>query len=195
MLIYPVCIYGFNEANTDYIIDKQCLENYINVQSYISEIDTTTSSEVFYGIECDLDPLNGQFIISKEKIEIVKDLFHKVMKYKCDNYNNNNFIIPELGFYICLNGDIDYSNYEIYNINNQNDNQSINNSDNNSDNSSQFLNEDDMNIYLQLLKEESNQLDELNDYLRRLADMDKIGIRRKIVLLEGYIHKLKNNIK
>ena len=46
-----------------------------------------------------------------------------------------------------------------------------------------------------LLKEESNQLDELNDYLRRLADMDKIGIRRKIVLLEGYIHKLKNNIK
>ena len=39
------------------------------------------------------------------------------------------------------------------------------------------------------------QLDELNDYLRMLADMDKIGIRRKIVLLEGYIHKIKNNIK
>jgi hypothetical protein len=25
--------------------------------------------------------------------------------------------------------------------------------------------------------------------------MDKIGIRRKIVLLEGYINKIKNNIK
>jgi hypothetical protein len=47
----------------------------------------------------------------------------------------------------------------------------------------------------QLLKEQINQLEELNDYLRMLADMDKIGIRRKIVLLEGYIHKLKNNIK
>ena len=46
-----------------------------------------------------------------------------------------------------------------------------------------------------LLKEQINQLEELNDYLRMLADMDKIGVRRKIVLLEGYIHKLKNNIK
>ncbi len=35
-------------------------------------------------------------------------------------------------------------------------------------------------------------LDELNDYLRILADMDKIGIRRKIVLLEEYINKIKN---
>ncbi len=43
-----------------------------------------------------------------------------------------------------------------------------------------------------LLKEQNNQLDELNDYLRMLADMDKIGIRRKIVLLEGYINKIKN---
>lgn len=42
--------------------------------------------------------------------------------------------------------------------------------------------------------EQHSQLDELNDYLRMLADMDKIGIRRKIVLLEGYLHKIKNNI-
>lgn len=39
------------------------------------------------------------------------------------------------------------------------------------------------------------QLEELNDYLRMLADMDKIGIRRKIILLEGYIHKIKNHGK
>ncbi len=43
--------------------------------------------------------------------------------------------------------------------------------------------------------EPQTQHKELDDYLRMLADMDKIGIRRKIVLLEGYIHKLKNNIK
>jgi len=39
------------------------------------------------------------------------------------------------------------------------------------------------------------QLEELNDYLRMLSDMDKIGIRRKIVLLEGYVNKIKNQIK
>lgn len=43
--------------------------------------------------------------------------------------------------------------------------------------------------------EPQSQLEELNDYLRMLADMDKIGIRRKIVLLEGYINKIKSNIK
>jgi len=43
--------------------------------------------------------------------------------------------------------------------------------------------------------EPQTQLEELNDYLKMLSDMDKIGIRRKIVLLEGYIHKLKNSTK
>lgn len=42
--------------------------------------------------------------------------------------------------------------------------------------------------------EPQTQLDELNDYLVMLSEMDKIGIRRKIVLLEGYINKIKNNI-
>lgn len=41
--------------------------------------------------------------------------------------------------------------------------------------------------------EPQTQLEELNDYLIMLAEMDKIGIRRKIVLLEGYLHKIKNN--
>jgi len=50
-------------------------------------------------------------------------------------------------------------------------------------------------IEIQKEVEPQNQLDELNDYLKVLADMDKIGIRRKIVLIEGYINKLKNNIK
>ena len=38
------------------------------------------------------------------------------------------------------------------------------------------------------------QLDELNEYLRMLADMDRIGIRRKITLLEGYINKIKADV-
>lgn len=50
-------------------------------------------------------------------------------------------------------------------------------------------------IKIQNEVEPQSQLDELNDYLKMLADMDKIGIRRKIVLLEGYINKIKNNIK
>lgn len=50
----------------------------------------------------------------------------------------------------------------------------------------------DLDLEIQKEVEPQSQLDELNDYLRMLADMDKIGIRRKIVLLEGYINKIKN---
>jgi len=43
--------------------------------------------------------------------------------------------------------------------------------------------------------EPQTQLDELNDYLRLLADMDNIGIRRKLFLLEGYMNKVINQLK
>jgi len=42
-----------------------------------------------------------------------------------------------------------------------------------------------------LLKEQFNQLDELNDYLRMLADMNNINIDRKLVLLQNYINNIK----
>ena len=38
--------------------------------------------------------------------------------------------------------------------------------------------------------EPQTQLEELNEYLRLLADMDNIGIRRKLFLLEGYMNKV-----
>lgn len=50
-----------------------------------------------------------------------------------------------------------------------------------------------INLEVQKEVEPQTQLEELNDYLKMLADMDKIGIRRKIVLLEGYLHKIKIN--
>jgi hypothetical protein len=46
-----------------------------------------------------------------------------------------------------------------------------------------------------LLKKEILNMDELNDYLRMLADMKNIGIRRKLVLLEGFINKVRREIE
>ena len=50
----------------------------------------------------------------------------------------------------------------------------------------------DLDLEIQKEVEPQTQLEEFNDYLRMLADMDKVGIRRKIVLLEGYINIVKN---
>ena len=46
----------------------------------------------------------------------------------------------------------------------------------------------------ELLKKEFAMLDELNKYLVMLSEMDNIYIRRKIVLLEGFINKVKREI-
>jgi hypothetical protein len=43
--------------------------------------------------------------------------------------------------------------------------------------------------------EPQTQLDELNDYLRLLADMDNITINRKLFLLEGYVYKVISQLK
>ena len=48
------------------------------------------------------------------------------------------------------------------------------------------------NLDLEIIEnlEPQTKLDEFNDYLRLLADMDNINLKRKIVLLEGYIEKI-----
>lgn len=49
------------------------------------------------------------------------------------------------------------------------------------------------NLDLEIIEnlEPQTRLEEFNDYLRLLADMDNVSLKRKIVLLEGYIeHKL-----
>jgi hypothetical protein len=50
-------------------------------------------------------------------------------------------------------------------------------------------------IEIQKEVEPQSQLDELNDYLRLLADMDNITINRKLFLLEGYMNKVINQLK
>lgn len=44
----------------------------------------------------------------------------------------------------------------------------------------------DLDLEIQKEVEPQTQLEEFNDYLRMLADMENITIRRKIMLLEGY---------
>lgn len=45
------------------------------------------------------------------------------------------------------------------------------------------------NLDLEIIEnlEPQTRLEEFNDYLRLLADMDNVSLKRKIVLLEGYI--------
>jgi hypothetical protein len=53
----------------------------------------------------------------------------------------------------------------------------------------------DMDLEVQKEMTPQTQLEELNDYLIMLAKMDTIGVRRKLFLLEGYINKVRNQIK
>ena len=53
----------------------------------------------------------------------------------------------------------------------------------------------DLDLEIQKEVEPQTQLEEFNDYLRMLADMENINIRRKIVLLEGYSNLVIKRLK
>ena len=53
----------------------------------------------------------------------------------------------------------------------------------------------DLDLEIQKEVEPQTQLEELNDYLRMLADMENVTIRRKVMLLEGYIDITKKRMK
>jgi hypothetical protein len=53
----------------------------------------------------------------------------------------------------------------------------------------------DLDLEIQKEVEPQTRLEEFNDYLKLLADMDKVGIKRKIMLLEGYIDITKKRMK
>ncbi len=152
MFIYPTNIYGFNEGNTEYKLSNEFLEEFKDVKCYISEIDSNEYSEVFYGIECPFEPHTGKFIVTKENKDMIKKIFHKVMEYKTNKesgYDNSNFIIPELGYYVCLGGEIDFSNYKEYNINEQEtikDSEEYKYHESSDSEDSQFINEGDLNF-------------------------------------------------
>ncbi len=114
MAIRPTCIYGFNEGNINCILDLSILKD-LNINHYISEINNKSLSEIIYGIECQFDQLTGQVFIHENKKKIVDELFNKVMEYKNNHNNFNDFMVPELGYYICLTGEgINYDYYKNY---------------------------------------------------------------------------------
>ena len=53
----------------------------------------------------------------------------------------------------------------------------------------------DLDLEIQKEVEPQTQLEEFNDYLRMLADMENITIRRKIMLLEGYTNLVVKRLK
>ncbi len=53
----------------------------------------------------------------------------------------------------------------------------------------------DLDLEIQKEVEPQTQLEEFNDYLRILADMENVTIRRKIMLLEGYSNLVIKRLK
>jgi len=112
-MIYPTCIYGFIEDKHNYILDNDVLEEfecYIYVEDLCNKYNS--KSGIYYGIECTLDKNTGQIIISEKDKHQVHELYKKYVEFKKNL--NPNFEDPEIGYYYCLSGDIDYYNKTNY---------------------------------------------------------------------------------
>ena len=116
MSINPVIIYGFNEGNLNYMLDTDILDEY-NAFSYMTFISQSYSrTEVIYGVECELK-LNGKIIVDEEYKKQVEELYKIFMENKIKSIN----VYPsKLGYYLCVNGEIDYWYHESYSFNDYN---------------------------------------------------------------------------
>ena len=117
-MFYPICIYGFIEDSNKYIIDSDVLSEF-NCYSFIEDISNKWNSKsgIYYGIQCSLDKNTGQLNISDEDKQLVHDLYQKYVEFKKNinqNLDSNNE--PEIGYYCCIDGDLDFYNKTEYNF-------------------------------------------------------------------------------
>ncbi len=133
-MIYPTCIYGFIEDNAKYILEYDFLCEY-SVYCYLNEMSMSMGhfSEIYYGIECKLDSNTGNISICENDKQYVHELYKKFIEFKKNI--DENFVEPKLGYYLCLDGDIDYSDRKTYvldeNLNNNYNNDEDDDEDDN----------------------------------------------------------------
>jgi hypothetical protein len=106
-MIYPICIYGFIEEEDNYIIDSDLLLDF-NCYIFAEDLSNKLNSKsgIYYGIECYLDNTTGQLSVSEIDKQSVHELHKKYVEFKKNI--NPNFEIPEIGYHLCLDGEIDY---------------------------------------------------------------------------------------
>ena len=87
---------------------------FFNCNIYFEDLCNKYNSKsgIYYGIECTLDKITGQSIISEEDKQHVHELYNKYVQFKKNI--NPNFEEPEIGYYYCLSGDIDFYNGKNY---------------------------------------------------------------------------------
>jgi hypothetical protein len=102
-------MYGFTEFSKKYILDSEYLKEYC-CDVFIEDLSDKwySKSGICYGVQCGLDKKIGQLIISDEEKQLVHDLHKKYVEFK--KKINQNFEEPEICYYFCLDGDIDYYN-------------------------------------------------------------------------------------
>ncbi len=112
-MIYPTCIYGFIEDKHKYILDYELLEEF-ECNIYVEDLcnNYNSKSGIYYGIECTLDKKTGNIIISEEDKNSVYKLYKQYVEFHKNI--NQNFEEPEIGYYYCLNGEIDFYNKTDY---------------------------------------------------------------------------------
>jgi hypothetical protein len=112
-MFYPTCIYGFIEDKHKYILNYDLLEEF-NCYIYVEDLCNKYNSKsgIYYGVECTLDKNTGQIIISDEDKLSVYKLYKQYVEFHKNI--NQHFEEPEIGYYYCLSGEIDFYNKTYY---------------------------------------------------------------------------------
>lgn len=101
---YPYIIFGWNEGNTNDIVDTEYVSSEYDIEYFSGEVVRQSSTEAYYGLVCEFDTDGTITIRDKDKQKVI-DAYNKW----CDYHKNNGderIEYTTLGFHIVMLGDI-----------------------------------------------------------------------------------------
>lgn len=104
-------VYGWRDCDNDNVIDREWLD-YKEIYLFCSyQVKNYASGNAIYGLPCKIDVNTGIPFIDEIEKQKVHKAYTDFIIYK--EYDSKEAEIPKLGYYIGVDGDMDWEYYDI----------------------------------------------------------------------------------
>lgn len=104
-------VYGWRDCDDDSVIDREWLD-YKEIYLFCScQVKNYASGNAIYGLPCKIDVNTGISFIDEIEKQKVQEAYTSFVIYK--EYDSEEAEIPKLGYYIAVDGDMDWEYYDI----------------------------------------------------------------------------------
>jgi hypothetical protein len=106
-------VYGWRDCSDENVIDREWLDDN-DVRLFCTcQVKCYASGYPIYGLTCALNVNIGTSNIDEREIQKVQEAYAKFVTFYKKNGGNEE-IMPKLGYYIAVDGDMEWDCYDIY---------------------------------------------------------------------------------